>query len=226
MSDKYRQVIIRLCCMVLIPIVSVIHVTLNVYRENMHNISTPLDNIIPFVAAFSVPYLYWFVYVFIGLVYFAFTDNKIYFQLLGSIVVGMCLCFVVFYFYPTTVPRPDIIGNSLMERAVGYIYSMDNPYNCFPSIHVLNAMLVTLFFCRYRKNSWLRAWAMLSGISIILSTLFVKQHFVLDAVAGIILSTAVYMVFTSEHLWNSVFVQKLIAMMLPARQEDSPDTLL
>lgn len=223
MSDKNRQVMIRICCMIIIPLVSIIHVALNTYRENMHNISIILDDWIPFVPAFSIPYLYWFLYVFAGLLYFAIMDGKYYFRLLGSIVVGMCLSFVFFYFYPTTVVRPEILGNGLMERSVAYIYSMDNPYNCFPSIHVLNAMLVTMFLCSYRKS--LRVWgvSIFSCAAIILSTLFVKQHYVLDAVGGIILSTGVYLFFMNENFWNSIPMQRVMALFTHPRPGNDPN---
>lgn len=225
MISKYKQVLVRICCAFIIPLVSIIHIALNIYRDNLHNIGTKLDEMIPFVPVFALPYLYWFIYISIGLLYFAFVDGKNYFRLLSSIVTGMCLCFVIFYFYPTVVPRPYIGGNSLLENMVGFIYSVDNPYNCFPSIHVLNSMLVTLFIYPYNKNFWVRSWSVASCISIILSTLLIKQHFVLDAVAGILLSTAVYLFFTNEQIWKSIPAQKFIGMFVPRNVENNPDTL-
>ncbi|MCX7708327.1 MAG: phosphatase PAP2 family protein [Clostridia bacterium] len=218
MPTRLTQVFNRICFMVTIPLVSIIHVVLNTYRPNMHNLKTAIDDIIPFTPMFVVPYIYWFLYITMVLFYFAVVDYKYYFRLLMSIIAGMFVCFIIFYFYPTTVPRPEVFGEDIFSRLVrDFIYKKDNPYNCFPSIHVLNSLLVTLFFCKFNKSTILRTLAVLSCVSITLSTLFIKQHYVADMVASLLLGTSVYVLFTTDSLWNSVPVKRIMDFLIPAR---------
>ncbi len=216
MPNKVVQVFNRICFMISIPFVSIIHVMLNTYRQNVHILKTVIDDMIPFKQAFVLPYIYWFFFVFAILLYFAVVDYRSYFRLLMSIIAGMFICFIIYYFYPTTVPRPRVTGNDFLSGLVrNVIYKKDNPFNCFPSIHVLNSMLVTMFFCRFNKNLLLRGWAILSCVSICLSTLFIKQHYMADVVASILLGTIMYLLFTYDSLWNSVPVRRIMDIVIP-----------
>lgn len=202
MLQKYRQILFRTFFMLIIPIISMIHIALNVYRDNTKEIATALDRLIPFASPFVVPYIYWFIYVFIGLLYLAVTDGRKYFGLLLSIVSGMLVSFVIFYYFPTTVERPLVIGGGFFNYAMRIVYSSDNPYNCFPSIHVLNATLVTMFLMSREKSMKFNLWALTSCILINLSTLFVKQHVVLDVVGGVTLALIMYMLWNNEKVWQ------------------------
>lgn len=204
MKGQYSHIILRILFMLSIPLISIIHVMLNRERGTSHIIKTLLDNRIPFNKFFVIPYIYWFGFgfVFIILLYFAVVDHNYYYRLLASILSGMLICFTIYYFFPTTVPRSDIIGDDSLSKLVRFIYSMDNPYNCFPSIHVLNAMLVTLFFCKYYKGIILKGIAIGSCVLINLSTLFIKQHYTPDVLASILLSTTLYLIFGSNYLWR------------------------
>ena len=145
-----------------------------------------------------------FLFISICLIYFAIVDSKTYYCLLASDVCGMLICFVIYYFFPTTVPRPTIIGTDFFSNLVKYIYASDNPYNCFPSIHVLSSFLPILFTFKYNKSRIMKVFTLISGIMIILSTLFVKQHYFLDVLASLILSSILYLVVSNELLWGKL----------------------
>jgi hypothetical protein len=200
MKGKYYHIILRILFMLSIPLISIIHVILNRERGTVNIIKTFLDDKIPFNKFFVIPYIYWFGFVFIILLYFAVVDSNNYYRLLASILSGMLICFAIYYFFPTTVPRPDIVGNDSLSNLVRFIYSKDNPYNCFPSIHVLNAMLVTLFFCKYYKGIILKGIVISSCVLINLSTLFIKQHYTPDVLASLLLSTTLYLILGSNYL--------------------------
>ena len=196
MSNKIIQVLFRLCFAISIPLATIIHISLNKPRSGVHVMKIFIDDIIPINRYFAIPYLFMFLFITISLLYFAIVDSKIYFRLLSSIVCGMLICFAVYYIFPTTVPRPEILGNDLFSNLVKDIYANDNPYNCFPSIHVLSSFLPILFAFKYNKSSFMKGFTLIGGIMISLSTLFIKQHYFLDAVASIVLGTILYLVFT------------------------------
>ncbi|WP_258166273.1 phosphatase PAP2 family protein [Paenibacillus sp. PCH8] len=73
------------------------------------------------------------------------------------------------------------------------MYTNDAPYNCFPSVHCLTSYLLFIIINRHlnfkplARISW-SVWLWL----IIASTVFVKQHSLLDVAGGIIFAEAAY----------------------------------
>ncbi len=107
--------------------------------------------------------------------------------------MGLALSSTFFILAQTTTSRPLIDGNDLFTRIVLYIYHADKPYNSFPSIHVL------ISFILYRACARLNIQAPIFtssvrrlAIMIILSTLFIKQHTLLDVAGGIVFGTLLF----------------------------------
>lgn len=199
-SDGRSGYFYRLIFMLLIPMAQGIYFFLNLTTTSAFDITIYLDNLIPFNEWFVIPYVFWYVYTFGTLLVLAYTDHKTYFKLLFSILLGMLVCFVVYYLFPTTVPRPDVVPNNILSRIVLLIYGNDKPYNCFPSIHMLDTLLITMFLLKYSKSYMLKISTIAICISIYLSTLFIKQHSILDAVASTILGTILFFVFENNYI--------------------------
>jgi membrane-associated phospholipid phosphatase len=208
-------IIFRILFLVTLPLINIIHTALNNYRGNVHILRTHIDMIIPFEKIFIIPYLLWFFYFVSVLVYFAIVDKKSYFRMLFSIIIGNLLCFIVYYFYPTTVPRPDIIENDILSNLVRVTYKSDNPFNCFPSVHVLNALLASMYLFEYNKKAIVRYFSVFAFVLITLSTLFVKQHYILDAVASSIIGVSMYVLFTSDYIWSTQYMKRMLYFFIP-----------
>ena len=73
------------------------------------------------------------------------------------------------------------------------LYSADPPHNCFPSLHVAHSFVSALACSRVHRR--LGLVALIAATLVALSTLFTKQHYVLDAVAGVVLAFVAYGVF-------------------------------
>jgi len=77
--------------------------------------------------------------------------------------------------------------------------------DCFPSLHTGLCLLCLLYAIRYRdvfKNKKLALWFWIVGvISLIISTVYLRYHWVIDVIAGIILTIIVY--YISEWIINS-----------------------
>lgn len=218
-NSKISSVIFRILFLVSLPLLNIIHTALNNYRGNVNILRTHLDLVIPFEKIFIVPYLLWFFYFVSVLVYFAFVDRKNYFRLLFSIILGNLICHVIYYFYPTTVPRPDVMGNDIFSYLVRLTYASDNPFNCFPSVHVLNALLASMYLFSYAKKAAVKYTSVIAFVLITLSTLFVKQHYVLDAVASSIIGVSMYVLFTSDYIWNTQYFKRMLYLVNPNLQK-------
>ena len=108
----------------------------------------------------------------------------------------MITCYIIYFFYPTYVPRPMIKGTDFISGLVLNLYAADNPYNCFPSIHVLNSVLISLYTCGSEKVcKWAKAICIIMCVSISLSTMFIKQHYFVDVLAGVIFAFILYFSF-------------------------------
>jgi membrane-associated phospholipid phosphatase len=105
------------------------------------------------------------------------------------------VAYLGFYFYPTVAPRPDepVMGDGFAFWALGFLYSSDPPYNCFPSLHVAHSFVSALTILRVHRG--LGFTAIVSAFLVGLSTLFTKQHYILDVVAGILLASVACAVF-------------------------------
>lgn len=106
--------------------------------------------------------------------------------------------YVCFLAYPTVAPRPaEVLGDGFAAQGLRFLYDADPPYNCFPSLHVAHSFVSALTCFRLHKRTGILAivCAVLVGIS----TLYTKQHYVLDVVAGILLACAAYALFLRRY---------------------------
>ena len=73
------------------------------------------------------------------------------------------------------------------------VYIGDNPFNDFPSLHTALSTILALHWRRLdaRLGTLATIWVTL----IVLSTVFIKQHYVPDLVAGLLLAFAVSWLF-------------------------------
>ncbi len=202
--NGWKGYLYRILFIFLVPAAQVIYFLLNFNTIKGFDITIFLDKLIPFNEWFVIPYVFWYVYTFGTLLVLAFTDYKTYYKLLFSIITGMLVCFVVYSIFPTTVPRPHIQGTNLFQKAVLFIYANDKPFNCFPSIHMLDTLLITMFIFKHNKSIALKVSTAVICVSIYLSTQFIKQHSILDGVASTILGVTLFFVFESEYVINKL----------------------
>ncbi len=167
-------------------------------------IHSPLDNYIPFVEYFIIPYFLWFVFIAVSVMYFFFTDKKGFYQLAAFLIAGMTVFLIICTFFPNGLNlRPATFKrDNIFVDMVKYLYSIDTPTNVLPSIHVFNSVGVAIAICRseaLKKCHGIQiASVSLAGL-IILSTMFLKQHSVTDVVAAFALACVIYpMVYSTE----------------------------
>lgn len=101
--------------------------------------------------------------------------------------------YVCFFVYPTVAPRPpSVVGDGFAVWGLRFLYDADPPYNCFPSLHVAHSF-VSALTC-YRLQRRLGLAALLCASLVAVSTLFTKQHYIADVIAGILLAFAAYVI--------------------------------
>jgi membrane-associated phospholipid phosphatase len=159
-------------------------------RGEFYRLDLPFEKAIPLLPALIFAYLLEF--VFFAIAYLMVDDLVFFKKIVLSVFVCVTLHFVVFLVFPVEYHlRPAVdAGQGWAYLLVDFYYWMDLPYNCFPSLHVSNVVLVSFFMERFRKGmGWLlQPLAALVAVSVVL----VKQHYVADVVAGYFVGWFVY----------------------------------
>ena len=184
---KYRHGLCFLYALIYFPWFSLIekHVT-----WHFHIVHMPLDDMIPFVEFFIIPYLFWFPYVAIPLVYFFLTDKDTFLKSCRFLFTGMTLFLIISTIYPNgAYLRPIVFPrDNIFTEIVKILYKMDTPTNLFPSIHVYNALGIHLSICYSKKFKDFRPFkigSLIIAVLITLSTMFIKQHSAFDVITAI-----------------------------------------
>lgn len=152
-------------------------------------ISCPIDDWIPFLEGFIIPYFLWHACL-IGMhLWLCFRDEPAFRKYTRYLMVSMGISTTVFLLFPTCQNlRPEIFPrDNLLTKAVQLLYQMDTNTNVCPSEHVIGAVgffLAALHSEKLHRPEWIvciGATACLSAIA----TVFLKQHSILDVVAAI-----------------------------------------
>lgn len=182
-----------LFCLLIMPLLGILYNILNTHTSNPIILLTKFDKIIPFIPIFILPYIFWYVYILGYLLYLCYKNTLVYLKTLTVIIFGELASFITYYFIPTTVPRPALVGKGVLIELVKIIYAQDLPNNCFPSIHVLTSITIMISCFHVRnKRIFHSVFIPLFGITIIISTLFVKQHAIWDIISSLILTFLLY----------------------------------
>lgn len=175
-------------------------------------ISSPLDQVIPFLPVFAVPYVLWFAYIAAGLVFLMFTDQKLFVKTQLYLYIGYEIALLIYLVFPHGQPLRPNMGDypvDLFTDMVRNLYANDTNTNCFPSIHVLNQLAVHIGLCHstlFCKHPWIKRLSFAFTVLVCASTVFIKQHSILDVIAALPLSWLCYRaVFTVN--WKHVAAQ-------------------
>lgn len=187
---KYKHLLLQLYWLLYLPWFAYLERTVT---TRFHIVHVAFDDYIPFCEYFIVPYLLWFVYIAAAIIYFALQDKQEYFNLCKILFFGMTLFLVVSTIYPNGhYLRPSVFKHdNIFVDMVRTLYATDTATNLFPSIHVYNSVVVNygIWHCyEFENNRLIRYGSAVLSISIVLSTMFLKQHSVFDVVTGLALA--------------------------------------
>ena len=173
--------------------------------KNYQVIHVTADDYIPFCEIFIVPYLLWFAYVAAVVVYFFFKNKQEYYKTCIFLFTGMTLFLVISTLFPNGhhLRLAEMPRDNIFTQLVSALWRTDTPTNLWPSIHVYNSMGAHFAISRSREfesRRGIKIASLLLATSIILSTMFIKQHSVFDVLTGIALGAVMY-VFVYRRDW-------------------------
>lgn len=166
---------------------------------SFHAVHIAIDDYIPFVEVFAIPYFLWFLFIFITVGYFFLCDKKEFYRSTAFLFIGMTICLIIYTIWPNgQTLRPDLTAlnrDNIFIDIMAALYRTDTPTNVCPSIHVFNSIgaCVAIYHCEsLRHKKYITVPALILTILICLSTVFLKQHSFFDAICAVVLSCIMY----------------------------------
>ncbi|MBO4399430.1 MAG: phosphatase PAP2 family protein [Lachnospiraceae bacterium] len=170
--------------------------------SDYHIIGIALDEKIPFIEWFFFPYYIWFPYILLVGLWLFFRDKKAFLKTICFLYTGMTIFLIVSAVYPNGLNlRPDlstINRDNIAIRLAKRMYETDTPTNVLPSIHVFNSlgMMCGIGASERRITPYWMKWLVcVLGVSISCSTVFVKQHSLVDVFVAFGLAIVSYLLF-------------------------------
>lgn len=179
-------------------------------------IHSVFDDYIPFLEIFIIPYLLWFVYVSGTVIYFFFTDKQGFYKVCTLLITGMTLFLLICTVFPNGLNlRPTTFArDNIFVDLVQFIYRADTSTNVLPSLHVYNSIGCYIAIRnseKLRQYRWVQNGSLVLTVLIVLSTMFLKQHSVVDVIAAIVMIYFIYQfVYAPEHVKTPALARQTI----------------
>lgn len=194
-TRPYRVTIPMIALVSLVPIYLVI--ADRVRGSAVHAPEFALDRHLPLTPVWALVYGALYLFLILLPVFVVQREGLIHRTVWAYLSVWL-VSYAIFLLYPTIAPRPDeVTGDGFAVWGLRFLYDADPPYNCFPSLHVAHSFVSALAAFRVHRTLGLAALSCATLVAI--STLFTKQHYVADLVAGIILALVAYAVFLRNY---------------------------
>ena len=158
--------------------------------DNAVLIYCPWDDAIPFLEVFVIPYYLWFAFIFCSLVYTLFFDVKAFRKGMWMFILTYTFTVIVYIVFPNyqNLRPPVMERHNIFTKILEGLYSFDTPTNVFPSLHVIGSIdsLLTVWGTKHFKSVFAKIGLIVLTVAICLSTVFLKQHSLLDIISGVI----------------------------------------
>jgi membrane-associated phospholipid phosphatase len=164
--------------------------------------ASSVDTMFPYIP--ETVYVYLLAYVIVlGLFFIRRTPAFLNRAYLAFIFMNFT-AFALFALVPAQGPE-RIITESDQGGIMALLYAVDARWCAFPSLHVANPWLIAFLSVRERRFAPISIVLLLVAIGISLSTLLVRQHYLLDIVGGFALAVMFFSIFhrmsVSESPW-------------------------
>lgn len=155
----------------------------------------PIDAKIPLVPWFVYFYFLTFPLGFVTFFYLAYANKKNLYNICLTMIISFAISGIIYFFWQTEMTKPVLEPTSFTNKFLLWTWGSTNPINCFPSQHCFMAiaMIIACLTAGKNMNIWFKIPTILISIMIILSTVFLKQHFLLDFVTSFLIMVPIYL---------------------------------
>ncbi len=162
------------------------------------------EDYIPFIPEMAIFYVYlFFPLVILTMIYFAFIEEEKGYALGWSIVIMNAIASIVYIIFPVSTYwwRQELLANKIKGNffadTMYFYFENETSFNCVPSMHA--GMSIICFFAWYQyykinqdsKAKIIATVTFIIAVGVVVSTLFVKQHYIIDEITGVLLAYVV-----------------------------------
>ena len=155
----------------------------NLDRENYYHPMLSFENSIPKISFFVIFYL--LAYPLGILPFILIKEKELLKKTLKAYLIIITISTIIYLIFPTEIIKPDLNLNNFFDRII-FSFRIISPHNILPSLHA-SLMLLSTLICniKYKK---LGKFLYIFTIFVGLSTLFTKQHYILDVITSFLLA--------------------------------------
>lgn len=195
---------------------SLIYFITKLFQNNPVYLNNAIDDRIPFIPSFVVFYVMWYLFLILIPLLILKYNKKVFDKYIVVSIVYAILEGIIFILFPTTMNRQPLLVTDISTWIVDIIYKVDTPVcNLFPSAHCAFSILfiISILDVKEIKKEY-KILIIISSLLIILSTVFIKQHVVVD-VLGALLIVPIYYILRKRKInleesgiYAKIFCQK------------------
>ena len=180
------QIKVLLAEILLLGLQTLLYFGVEAFEGKPHNVAKKIDGHIPFVPAFVYIYVLWFPLIFLFPLTLFQANPMAYARYQTAILLDIALSLVCYLVYPTSFARPEA-PDTVSGRAMKLVFRGSyKGLNCAPSMHCSMCYLVLHFVGATPGLPFaVAAIAVPVALGIVISTLFTKQHVVIDALTAL-----------------------------------------
>lgn len=170
-------------------------------------LETSIDQILPLIPVFIVPYLFFFGYVNFTWFYLIWRAPSLVRSCAHTLIYTGSMTTILNLLVQTNAPRVALSLESIWERLLHWHYGLNYAFTSLPSLHVSLSVIAGYYLTKVHGKGWLFHSLTLLIAS---STLFLKQHHIIDVLVAVILAYGSAFIFDHwfEHKQKRAFPLK------------------
>jgi membrane-associated phospholipid phosphatase len=171
-----------------------------------YDLSIFIDEILPFIPFFVLFYILAYVQWGMNYVVHSRIGKEQFYHIVTADIIAKLLCMICFILLPTEITRPQVPEGGIWNFLTKLIYSLDTPRNLFPSIHCLESWIAFRAALMMKgAPRWYAPLQLFVSAMVFLSTVFIKQHFFVDIIAGILAVEIGWILSRRLGLWKILY---------------------
>ena len=167
--------------------------------------SLPIDDKIPLVTEFVWVYYLTFPLGITTIYVMYFKNREVMWDIVIAIIIAFYVSMVFYFVYPTEMVKPSLDPVTLSDKFTIATWNACRPVCCLPSQHCFMA-LSCIFASIYEKKTHpaFRIFTAVCGILIIMSTVLLKQHYILDFIISFVILVPIFIILRTTKAGKSV----------------------
>ncbi len=149
-----------------------------------------LDDMIPFCEWFIIPYVIWYPFWILMVLYTAGFEVEVFKQLMTYLILTLTISLLIYFFWPTGQDMwpKEFPRDNFLTWLTGLIYQADHNTDVCPSEHVstgFGVVFAAMASKRFSKSRLAMFLFWLEAVLVAVSVAFIKQHSVIDVAAAV-----------------------------------------